>query len=124
MATKSVNYTPEMTAELVNAYKAAPTSETVAAFAAKFGKNVKSVVAKLSREGVYMKKEYVTKAGAKPIPKEDMATFIGDKLGLDEASASSLAKANKHALAAIVNFINAQFVAAFDEANEEAPASE
>ena len=103
MATKSVNYTPEMTVELVTAYKAAPTVETVAAFAAKFGKNVKSVVAKLSREGVYMKKEYVTKAGVKPVDKEEFATRIGDFLGLDEASASSLAKANKKALEAIAN---------------------
>jgi len=102
---KTVNYTPEMTAALVAAYKAEPSTATVEAFATKFGKNVKSIVAKLSREGVYQKKEYVTKAGAKPVPKENLATFIGDKLGLDEASASSLAKANKHALAAIAGFI-------------------
>jgi hypothetical protein len=113
MATKTVNYTPEMTAELVEAYKANPSTDTVKAFAAKFGKNVKSVVAKLSREGVYQKKEYVTKAGVKPVAKEDMATFLGERFNMDEASASSLAKANKHALEALVNFVKAA-----DAANE------
>ena len=98
---KTVNYSPEMTLELVEAYKANPTKETVEAFAAKFHKTVKSVVAKLSREGVYQKAEYTTKAGEKPIAKEDMATTIGEFLKMDEASASSLAKANKKALATI-----------------------
>lgn len=55
--TKIVNYTPEQTTELVSAYKAEPTPETVETFAEKFGKTVKSVVAKLSREGVYVKAE-------------------------------------------------------------------
>jgi hypothetical protein len=107
MAAKTVNYTPEMTAALVAAYVAAPEKATVEAFATKFGKNVKSIVAKLSREGVYKKAEYVTKAGEKPVDKETFATRIGERLGLDEASASSLAKANKHALAAIAAFIDA-----------------
>lgn len=98
---KTVNYTPEMTVELVEAYKAKPTAETVAFFAEKFGKGVKSIVAKLSREGVYAKKEYKTKQGEKPVAKEEFATKIGEFLKLDEASASSLAKANKTALAAI-----------------------
>lgn len=105
---KTVNYTPEMTAELVTAYKAAPTVDTVEAFATKFGKNVKSIVAKLSREGVYLKKEYVSKTGEKPVDKEEFATRIGDFLGLDEASASSLAKANKKALAAIAAALMAE----------------
>ena len=100
-ATKTVNYTPEMTKELVEAYKAEASEATVKAFAEKFNKSVKSIVAKLSREGVYVKKEYKTKAGVKPVDKEEFATFIGEQLGLDEASASSLAKANKKALQAI-----------------------
>lgn len=101
MTAKTVNYTPEQTAEMVEAYKANSTPETVAFFAEKFGKTAKSVVAKLSREGVYKKAEYKNKAGEKPVDKETFATFIGEKLGLDEASASSLAKANKKALEAI-----------------------
>ena len=101
MSAKTVNYTPEQTIELVEAYKANPTKETVEAFAVKFAKTARSIVAKLSREGVYQKAEYTTKAGEKPIGKEEIATTIGEFLKLDEASASSLAKANKKALAAI-----------------------
>ena len=53
---KTVNYTPEQTAELVTAYQAAPTAETVSAFAEKLGKTTRSIVAKLSREGVLQEK--------------------------------------------------------------------
>lgn len=94
-------YTAEQSAELVAAYKAAPTVETVETFAVKFGKTVKSVVAKLSREGVYQKKEYVSKTGEKPVKKDSTADAIGAILGLSENDTSSLAKANKVALAAI-----------------------
>ena len=58
--TAKITYTAEQTTELVAAYNAAPTAETVATFAEKFGKTVKSVVAKLSREGVYKAKERKT----------------------------------------------------------------
>jgi hypothetical protein len=62
----TVTYTAEQTAELKAAYVAAPTAETVAVFAEKFGKTVKSIVAKLAREGVYKKAEKsVGKAGAR-----------------------------------------------------------
>jgi hypothetical protein len=96
--TKTVNYTDVQTAEMVEAYKATPTVDTVKLFAEKFGKSTKSIVAKLSKEGVYVKKEYKTKQGEKPVDKEHFASFIGDALKLDEASTSSLAKANKKAL--------------------------
>ena len=102
MATaKTVNYTPEQTAELKAAYVAAPTAETVAMFADKFGKTVKSIVAKLSREGVYKKAEYVTKTGEKPVKKDTHADAIGAVLGLTEAETESLTKANKTALVKI-----------------------
>lgn len=95
---KTPNYTPEMTAALVADYKAAPTMETVEAFAEKFGKTAKSVIQKLVREGVYQKKEYVGKTGAKPEKKDATADAIGAILGLTEGEADSLAKANKTAL--------------------------
>lgn len=94
-------YSAEQSAELVAAYKAAPTAETVETFAVKFGKTVKSIVAKLSREGCYQKKEYVSKTGEKPVKKDSTADAIGTILGLSENDTSSLAKANKVALAAI-----------------------
>ena len=102
-ATKTVNYTPEMTSELVSTYSANPTAETVAMLAEKMGRTVRSVVAKLSREGVYKAKEYTTKKGEKPVKKDSMADAIGAVLKLTEAETDSLAKANKTALAKIFN---------------------
>lgn len=98
MATVKTAYTTEQTVELVEAYKAKPTAETVAAFAEKFGKTVKSVIAKLSREGVYQKKEYVSKSGQKPEKKDSVADAIGAILKMSDGEIDSLAKANKTAL--------------------------
>ena len=98
MATVKTAYTTEQTVELVNAYKAEPNAETVAAFAEKFGKTVKSVIAKLSREGVYQKKEYVSKSGQKPEKKDSVADAIGTILKMSDGEIDSLAKANKTAL--------------------------
>ncbi len=101
MATAKTAYTAEQAAELVTAYKAAPTAETVATFAEKFGKSVKSIVAKLSREGVYQAKAYVTKNGEKPVKKDETADAIGKVLKLTEPEVESLTKANKTALVKI-----------------------
>lgn len=101
MATKTVNYTTEQTAEMVSAYVANPTAETVAMLAEKLGKSVRSVVAKLSREKVYVAKTYVGKTGEKPVKKDSMADAIGNILGLAENEVESLAKANKTVLAKI-----------------------
>jgi hypothetical protein len=103
MTEKTVNYTAEMTAELVEAYKAEPTEVTVKAFAEKFGKTVKSVVAKLSREGVYVKKEYVTKNGEKPVAKAALVARLAELTGETEENLGSLEKATKHALEVLVN---------------------
>lgn len=95
-------YTPEQTAELVQAYVANPTAETVQEFAEKFGKTSRSLIAKLAREGVYQKKEYTTKTGAAPVKKDSLADDIGAIVGLSENEADSLAKANKTALQKIM----------------------
>ena len=99
MATeKAVNYTPEQTTALVSGYTANPTEDTVKAFAEEFGKSVRSIVAKLSREGVYVKKEYKPKYGEKPVKKDETADAIGAVLQMTEAEIESLTKANKTAL--------------------------
>lgn len=95
------NYTVEQTSALVEAYKANPSADTVTEFANRFGKSVKSIVAKLSREGVYQKKQYVSKSGTRPQKKDTTADAIGAILQLSEADVDSLTKANKRALEAI-----------------------
>lgn len=98
MTAKTVNYTAEQTVEIVTAYQA---GETVEALAERFQKSVRSIVAKLSREGVYKKKEYVTKNGEKVVKKDAHADAIGAILKLAENDIESLTKANKSALKAI-----------------------
>jgi len=105
MTTKTVNYTTEQTARMVADYQA---GMTVDAIAETLGKTVRSVVAKLSREKVYVAKAYKTKSGDTPIKKDAHADFIGEALGLTEADTESLTKANKVALAKIVDFIKAE----------------
>jgi transposase-like protein len=105
MTTKTVNYTPEQTARMIAEYQGGSSVEMIAET---FGKTVRSVVAKLSREKVYVAKAYKTKSGETPIKKDTHADFIGEALGLTEADTESLTKANKVALAKIVDFIKAE----------------
>jgi hypothetical protein len=97
---KTVNYTPEMTAALVKDYTAGVSVQTIAD---NVGRSVRSVVAKLSREGVYKAKEYVSKTGEKPVKKDTFADDIASLIGLTESEAESLTKANKTALKKILD---------------------
>ena len=95
---KTVNYTPEQTAAIVADYQAGVTVEQLAE---RLGKSVRSIVAKLSREGVYQKKTYKTKTGEAVVKKDAHAEAIGAILKLAENDVDSLTKANKTALKAI-----------------------
>ena len=81
MTTKTVNYTPEQTAQMVADYQAGTSVEMIAE---SFGKTVRSVVAKLSREKVYVAKAYKTKSAETPVKKDVHADFIGEALGLTQ----------------------------------------
>jgi hypothetical protein len=97
-ADKAVNYTPEQTTILVAEYQSGIAVEQLAMM---MGKSVRSIVAKLSREGVYEKKAYKTKTGEPVVKKDAHADAIGALLNLPENDIESLTKANKAALAAI-----------------------
>lgn len=88
MTTTQVNYTDEQTVELVQAYQA---GEAVEALAERFQKSVRSIVAKLSREGVYQPKTKA-KAGVR-MTKAQIITYLEDLLQLDPKSLQSLEKA-------------------------------
>lgn len=98
-AEKAVNYTAEQTAALVSRY--VDDKVSVEALAIEFGKSVRSITAKLSREKVYVKKEYTTKNGEAVQKKDAVADAIGAVLQLTEPEIESLTKANKTALAKI-----------------------
>lgn len=103
---KATNYTPEQTVELVNAYTAAPTAETVALFADRFGKKAASIIAKLVREGVYVKKAYTSKTGAPAQSKDSIVAEIAAEVdSLTPEECDSLTKANKSALLKLLDAV-------------------
>jgi hypothetical protein len=91
-ATKT-NYTPEQTQQLVSGYQA---GETVEALATLLGKSTRSVVAKLSREGVYKPKSKAT--GQARVKKSELVAQIAAKVGAHEEVLESLEKATHEAL--------------------------
>lgn len=78
-----MNYSKEMTAELVKVYVENPTRDTVAKLAASYGKSEKSVIGKLSKEGVYIRSVYTTKTGEKPVTKSEIVQELAEKLEVD-----------------------------------------
>ena len=96
MTDKTVNYTPEQTAHLVANYKA---GETVEALATMFGKTTRSVVAKLSREGVYTAKSKAS--GVARVKKSELVDRIATLCGASPEAFDSLEKANHEVLEAI-----------------------
>jgi hypothetical protein len=108
MTTKTaavVNYTEAQTASMVEQYKAAPTRATVDKIAADLGKTSRSVIAKLSREGVYQKAEYKNKAGEKPAKKDALVGEIAEAMHATEESLDGLEKAPKTVLKLILEAI-------------------
>ena len=94
----AVNYTEEQVKQMIEEYSAKPNRETVENLADMFDKSIKSIIGKLSREGVYKKTEYVTKTGEKPETKLEIVQELADKLELSTTALAGLEKAPKIAL--------------------------
>ena len=94
----AVNYTQDQVEYIVNQYRLNPDRETVEKLADELNKSVKSIIGKLSREGVYKKTEYLTKTGEKPITKMQIVENLAEKLDLDITALAGLEKAPKTAL--------------------------
>ena len=92
------NYTEEQTNMLVGAYLDKPTPETVEELAETLGKSKKSIIGKLSREGVYRREAYVSKTGEKPITKIEIVEQIAEHLDLESTDLMGLEKSPKEAL--------------------------
>ena len=97
MTDKIVNYTPEQTAQLVAKYQAGTTVEQLAEM---FGKTTRSIVAKLSREGVYHAKTRTTVVRVK---KAELVDRIAALCGANPEAFDSLEKANHEVLEAILS---------------------
>ena len=94
MTTKTPNYTPEQTLEIVNLYVNEGVTPEV--LAAKFSKTARSVIAKLSREGVYKSREKAS--GERRRPKADMITDLEFAYQMPAGSLQSLEKASWEAV--------------------------
>ena len=90
-----MNYNEEQTKHIVEAYQSNPNRETVEALAKELSKSIKSIIGKLSREGVYRREIYKTKTGELPITKVEIVSNIADDLGIEVESLLGLEKAPK-----------------------------
>ncbi len=93
-----MNYTEEQTKYMVEHYESCPSMETVQYLAEKLGKTTKSIIGKLSREGVYKRAVYKSKSGESPITKVEIVSNICEDLGIEIASLAGLEKSPKTAL--------------------------
>ena len=96
-----MNYTEEQTQYMVEHYESCPSMETVQYLAEKFNKTTKSIIGKLSREGVYKRAVYKSKSGELPITKVELVNNIAENLGLEVESLVGLEKSPKATLKAL-----------------------
>ena len=97
MDTKNVNYTPEQVTQIVDAYRSGTDLDQIAQLV---GKTVRSVVAKLSREGVYQPK---AKANSSRMTKEDLVARIEAHFEMQPGTLDSLTKASRDQLILIAS---------------------
>ena len=96
MTDKTANYTPEQVEQLVEGYK---NGMAVEQLALEPGKSVRSIVAKLSREGVYQAK---TRVVTNRVRKAELVDQLAQACGVAPEVFESLEKANHDVLEALV----------------------
>ena len=97
------NYTEEMVSEMTTAYTDNPTRETVDELARHFGKTTRSIIAKLSREGVYIAQPRTTKSGEPVVAKAELVSEIQEHFGIE---LPTLVKAGKADLQRLVDALS------------------
>ena len=91
-------YTEKETEYMLEAYAKNPSKETVEELANQLQRSKKSIIGKLSREGVYRREVYVSKTGEKPITKVEIVSNIAEGLGLEVGALLGLEKSPKTTL--------------------------
>ena len=99
------NYSEKDVAFMTEAYTNEPTRDTVDMIAEKLGKNARSVIAKLSREGVYVAQPRMTKTGEPVVLKSEFVDRIHTALGIE---IPSIVKATKMDLQKLADHLEAQ----------------
>ncbi len=102
----SKNYSDEMVARMVEDYQANPNMDTVKNLAQAFGKTTRSIIAKLSREGVYQAQPRTTKSGEPVVQKRELVQEIARLLNTDEEQIASIVKATKADLKNLVAILD------------------
>lgn len=100
-----INYTQDQVEYITNQYRLKPDRDTVEKLAEELDKSVKSIIGKLSREGVYRKTEYTTKTGEKPVTKLEIVQEMADLLEIPVEKLSGLEKSPKTVLKLLRNSI-------------------
>lgn len=103
MTAKTANYTPEVTATVIEGYKA---GKSVEVLASEVGKTVRSVIAKLAKEGLYKAAEKT--AGKREMLKAEMVSEISKEIGVAEEVLESLEKATGPALMAVLKALRSE----------------
>jgi len=96
------NYTDEQVNMMTEAYTANPSRETVDSLAETLGKTTRSIIAKLSREGVYIAQPRTTKSGEPVVAKAELVAQISEHFGIE---LPTLVKAGKQDLQRLVDAI-------------------
>jgi hypothetical protein len=102
------NYTEEMVSTMTEQYTANPTRETVDVLATQFGKTTRSIIAKLSREGIYKAQPRTTKTGEPVISKAQYVSAVNAHFGVE---LPTLVKAGKQDLAKLAEVLGLEVVA-------------
>ena len=101
----AANYTDAQVENMVSIYTATPTRETVNSLAKDMDKSIKSIIGKLSREGVYQKAIYKTKSGEVPMTKAEIIMSMAELLDIDSTKIMGLEKAPKQDIKYIYEII-------------------
>ena len=92
------NYSDSETTYMIQLYTQKPCAETVDLLVEQLRRSKKSIIGKLSREGVYRREVYVSKTGEKPITKVEIVSNIAEGLGLEVGDLLGLEKSPKTTL--------------------------
>ena len=104
----AANYTDAQVAIMISVYQANPTRKTVDMLAKDMDKSIKSIIGKLSREGVYQKAIYKTKSGEVPMTKQEIILAMATALGIDSSKIMGLEKAPKQDIKFIYEVIKGE----------------
>ena len=105
----AANYTAEQVEMMRERYQAKPTRETVENLAEELNKSIKSIIGKLSREGIYQKAIYKTKTGEIPITKSQLIEKMAELLDIDSSKIIGLEKAPKQDIKYLFEVLGGDF---------------